>query len=190
MKNPSQFKKKIKARPDDYPGVSVVWYDDLNQGILETIQMIDSVGDNAEVLVLGRYNQEFYKELDSAVFKDYSRSVQRNLVDLSSRSLDIRYLTIHRSKGKEADYVVLIGIRSDTYGFPCEIEDDPVLALVLSQEDVYPNAEERRLFYVAVTRAKKGVYLLADRSELSAFISETLDDPTVNVYGDGPIIKY
>ena len=183
MKNPSQYRKKIRARPVDYQAVSVVWYDDLNQGILDTIQMIDSIEDSpAKLLVLGRYNQEFYKDLDRSIF-------QRPLDDQPTSTLDIKYLTIHGSKGREADYVILIGLRSDTYGFPCEIEDDPVLKLVLSQEDVFPNAEERRLFYVGVTRAKKMVFLLADRSAISSFISETLQDSeNVTVIGEEPTI--
>ena len=83
----------------------------------------------------------------------------------------------------------MIGIRSGTYGFPCEIEDDPVLKLVLSQEDMYTNAEERRLFYVGFTRAKNRVFLLADRSAISSFISETLQDSeNVTVSGKVPII--
>jgi DNA helicase-4 len=152
--------------------------------------MIDSEEDShAQVLVLGRYNQKFYKELDRSIFKDYSRQSQRALDDRPTSTLDVKYLTIHKSKGREADYVILIGFRSGAYGFPCEIEDDPVLKLVLSQEDMFPNAEERRLFYVGVTRAKKKVFLLADRSAISSFISETLkDSEDVTVIGKEPNI--
>ena len=187
MKNPSQYRKKIRARPVDYQAVSVVWYDDLNQGILDSIQMIDSEEDgHVQVLVLGRYNQEFYKEIDRSIFKNYSRQTQGTLDVRLASTLDIKYLTIHRSKGREADYVILIGLRSGTYGFPCEIEDDPVLKLVLSQEHMFPNAEERRLFYVGVTRAKKKVFILAYRSAISSFISETQDSENVTVIGEEP----
>jgi DNA helicase-4 len=188
MKNPSQYRKKIRARPVDYQGVSVVWYDDLNKAIQNTLQEIDSLeADVVKVLVLGRYNLDFYKELDPSVFNALSNPSESNLDELSSSQLDFEYFTIHRSKGKEADYVVLIGIRSGTYGFPCEIEDDPVLNLVLAQEDMYPNAEERRLFYVGLTRAKNKVFLLANRNAISPFISETLQDSeNVTVIGKGP----
>ena len=187
MKNPSQYTKNIRARPADFKAISVVWYDDLNQGILDTIQMIDSIEDSpAEVLVLGRYNQEFYK-VERSIFNDYPRKLQRTLDDLPTSKLGIKYLTIHRSKGTEADYVIFIGLRSGTYGFPCEIEDDPVLKLVLSQEDMYTNAEERRLFYVGVSRAKKRVFLLSDRSAISSFTSESLQDrENVTVIGEEP----
>lgn len=69
--------------------------------------------------------------------------------------LAIEYHTVHGSKGREADYVILIGLDSGTLGFPCKIQDDPVLNLVLTEQDFYPDAEERRLFYVALSRARK-----------------------------------
>ena len=64
------------------------------------------------------------------------------------------YHTVHAAKGLEADYVVVLGICAGRYGFPTEITDDPLLDLVFAAPEEYPNAEERRLFYVALTRAK------------------------------------
>jgi DNA helicase-4 len=190
MKNQSQYPKEIKAKNVDYPAISIIWYDDLNLAIRKTLEQIESIDENPEVLILGRYNINLYKDLDSTIFEAFSKQTQRTFDNLSSTSINGRFLTIHRSKGEEADYVVLIGLRAGTYGFPCEIEDDPVLRLVLSDEDQFPNAEERRLFYVAVTRAKKGVFLLADRSSISSFIDESLEDID-NVIEDGkkPIIQ-
>ena len=108
--------------------------------------------------IIGRYN---------ALKPDYLRDLNYDFPDL-----DIKYSTVHRSKGLEADFVILIGLTSGRHGFPCEIVDDPVLNLVLTKEDSFPNAEERRLFYVALTRAKKHLYLVVDDSNGSSFVSE------------------
>lgn len=75
-------------------------------------------------------------------------------------------------------------MKSGVFGFPCQIVDDPLLDLVLAKTDAYPNAEERRLFYVAVTRAKKEVYILADKQSTSEFIDEILyGDYGINAIG-------
>jgi DNA helicase-4 len=84
-------------------------------------------------------------------------------------------LTVHRSKGLEADYVIVNGLTANRYGFPSEIVDDPLLNLVLARPDSYQNAEERRLFYVALTRARHQVHLLVDRIRPSPFALELLN---------------
>ncbi len=84
-------------------------------------------------------------------------------------------LTVHRAKGLEADYVIVIGLTADRFGFPSEIDDDPLLDLVLARADSYPNAEERRLFYVALTRARRQVHILVDRGQPSAFALELME---------------
>ena len=76
--------------------------------------------------------------------------------------LEFTYKTVHRSKGLEADYVVVLGLCSGKYGFPAEITDDPLLDLVLAAPEAHPNAEERRLLYVAITRARRHTFLLAE----------------------------
>lgn len=83
--------------------------------------------------------------------------------------LDIQSLTIHRSKGLEADHVVILRAASGRLGFPSEIVDDSLLDLVLPEPEQFEHAEERRLFYVALTRARQSVTILVDREAPSAF---------------------
>ena len=85
--------------------------------------------------------------------------------------LDVEFTTAHKSKGREADYVILIGVKGGKMGFPCQIVDDPLLDLVLAKGDPFPNAEERRLFYVALTRAKKHIYIIDDNDFVNSSLS-------------------
>ena len=85
-------------------------------------------------------------------------------------------MSIHASKGLEADFVV-VGLRGGFWGFPSQLVDDALLELVLTQADEYPHGEERRLFYVALTRARFRSFLVADTAEdLSVFTQELMRD--------------
>ena len=113
-------------------------------------------GKKARVLLLGRYNR------DSAYMPPrYDTS-----------KLDVDFITIHSSKGLEADYVILPRMTSEALGFPSGVADDPVLQLAMPSGDAYEHAEERRLFYVALTRARFGVTLITLEGRESPFISE------------------
>ncbi len=89
---------------------------------------------------------------------------------------DVVFRTMHSAKGLEADYVVVFGLERGKFGFPTGIADDPLLQLVLGAADDFPNAEERRLFYVALTRAKKKVFLLVKDSDRSSFVDELMSE--------------
>lgn len=70
--------------------------------------------------------------------------------------------------------MIVTGLSADKYGFPSEFEDDPLLSLVLARPDDYEHAEERRLFYVALTRARRQAHLIVDRTHPSSFALELL----------------
>lgn len=91
--------------------------------------------------------------------------------------LKLSYKTIHASKGLEADHVVLLNASSGSMGFPSEIVDDPLLDLVSPTPEQYAHAEERRVMYVALTRARKTFTMLASQTRPSAFVIELKDDP-------------
>jgi DNA helicase-4 len=114
-----------------------------------------------EVLVLGRYNflEEAFRAIDSSAF-----------------GIRARFSTVHKAKGAEADYVVVLDVTAGRHGFPSEIEDDPLMDLVLAGRMSFPNAEERRLFYVAMTRARYKTYLITDEQLRSSFVDELESD--------------
>ena len=121
-------------------------------------------GRKVSVLVLGRYrHQSSY--LDGC----------KHLSDL----LEMSFTTIHASKGGEADYVVIAGLVSGKWGFPSTIPNDPVLRLAMPQAEEFPKAEERRLFYVALTRARRSALLVTIDKRESRFVMELIRDQGV-----------
>lgn len=132
-------------------------------------QLVASIPLDKSVFLLGRYS-----------FDDYYLSFMYKFVKEGNRFFyiigdrRIEFLTVHKSKGLEADYVIILQCNKDTYGFPSLVSDDPVLNYVLTKSDQYPYGEERRLFYVAITRAKVKTYILYDRRFPSVFVDEFL----------------
>ncbi len=89
------------------------------------------------------------------------------------KDLVINYLTIHKSKGLEADNVIVINFFNSVLGFPNQIKEERIMRLVTKKAEDYPYSEERRLFfYVAITRTRNRCYLLVPSNNYSIFIKE------------------
>ncbi len=168
LKNPAQIQKNVFSvlKTDKlcvHVGISGADQVNLLEEALDQISTDTSERNlQSTVLMLGRYRHNHPDNLD----------------ELSEKypSLQLNFKTVHASKGMEADYVVVLNLSAGKYGFPSEIVDEPLLALVLADSEQHPNAEERRLFYVAMTRARYGVYLIADGETHSPFVTELLRD--------------
>ena len=132
--------------------------------------------DPVRVLILGRYNFDGYKLEQTDLFTYRGKGKGRRIVSKKYPELQITFMTAHASKGLGYDEVIVINGQGGTYGFPSKIEDDPVLSLVLREDRSYAYAEERRLFYVAMTRTKNRVYFIAPLQEPSEFLLELLHD--------------
>ena len=132
-------------------------------------RLVASIPADKSVFLLGRYS-----------FDDYYLSFMYKSVKEGNRfyyvigDRKIEFLTVHKSKGLEADYVILLQCNKDTYGFPSRVSDDPALQYVLTASDNFPYGEERRLFYVAITRAKVKTWVLYDTRFPSDFVDEFL----------------
>ena len=127
-----------------------------------------------EILLLGRFGFDG-KNLERSglfEFKDFGSKVK----SLKYPSLKITFMTAHASKGLGYDNVIVINGKNETYGFPSKIENDPVLNFVVKRDDFIEAAEERRLFYVAMTRTKNRVYFIAPESNPSEFLLEIKND--------------
>ena len=164
LRNPAQISKTVRSRNKVVrPAVQIGLPRDNNLPLLN--EALDRIADDArrhegtsEVLLLGRYQ--------------HLRPRQMPTLKLRYPQLQFSWKTIHGSKGLEADYAVVLGVCKGKFGFPSGIDDDPLLDLVLPTTDAHPDAEERRLLYVALTRARRQVFLLAEGGAPSSFVDE------------------
>lgn len=148
MKNKKQIKKRLRSSNKNKNCIQIVYYDDLNAKINDVIKQ-DKVNN---LFILSRNNKD--------------------LNQVSVEGIENRKLTVHKSKGLQSDYVFIIGLNNNKNGFPNKIKDHEILRLVSNHKEYYPFDEERRLFYVALTRCKKKVYLFVPTGNESMFIKE------------------
>ena len=165
QKNPFQIEKTLQTvKKSNKPEISTVKTESNSKGLNLTIEALAQQNtEKIKILVLARYHYLFNEIRDSGILKRLQGEYKNISIDLMS---------IHASKGKEADFVVVIGLLSDE--LPAEKPVDDILELLLPEKEKVPFAEERRLFYVALTRAKNRVYLIYNPLDVSPFISELI----------------
>jgi len=170
QRNPRQLRKTVQSAKQDIPTpVRIIRLDSEWQMASAVAQRFAEIGQKSQggkpkVYLLGRYQK------DRAFLPrgDYN-------------ALDIDFITAHGAKGLEADHIIIPNMTSDILGFPCRVADDPVLLLAMPAGDDFVDAEERRLFYVALTRARSTVTLLTTANKESDFIKELIRDHHVPV---------
>jgi len=168
-KNKNQIKKKIvtdnKDREHSFVIRKYVNESNLFSMLKNDLESLE-IGKN-EAFLVNRFNKRF--------MRDYERAYHNNISKIISLYKGrVRSETIHCYKGLESDYVFLL--MADKGILPSEIENDSILSLVTADTDSFPFAEERRLFYVAMTRAKKGVYIYCKTGRQSSFVKEIIKD--------------
>lgn len=195
QKNTSQIRKTLKSPKTITDPVIIYTYDsklkekgasarsgaNYNQAkavevAIEQILEYDRKGDkkSSSILLLGRFGFDGKNLERSGLFeyKDYGSKVKCKKYP----KLNITFMTAHASKGLGYDNVIVINGKNETYGFPSKIEDDPVLNYVIKRDNTIDAAEERRLFYVAMTRTKNRVYFIAPEENPSEFLLEIKND--------------
>lgn len=130
--------------------------------------------EDGTILLLGRYGFDGDYLERSGLFEYISRGSK--LKSVKYPKLDITFMTVHAAKGLGYDNVIVVNGKNETYGFPSKIEDDPVLSFVIKGDNSIDYAEERRLFYVAMTRTKNRVYFIAPEQNPSEFLLEIKRD--------------
>lgn len=185
MKNDAQIKKKLYSDKHIVQPIMIYPYqhNKYNSGKMDAFEQIiyelhcDSASDHKSLLLLGRYRSDVDFLLVSR--KYILLEDQSTVISTEFPGWKMTFLTVHASKGTTFENVILLDACSGTYGFPCRIEDDPVLQVLLQPDTSYLDAEERRLFYVAITRTKGRTYILTPRENPSSFLIELQDYPNV-----------
>jgi DNA helicase-4 len=171
MKNKEQKEKSIKSPVGDIykTYLNFVKCDcDEEDAVLKKVkEIVETIPSEDSILLLGRYNYDAASVGYKGSISDKDKQMTVNIGDRN-----LPFLSVHSAKGLEADHVILVNCNQGA--FPSIIEDDPILDFVLSKSEAYPFAEERRLFYVAMTRAKKSMFILYDQKRPSPFIGEFL----------------
>lgn len=171
MQNPEQYQKQVIThdqvdRPQIYLIDSTISNENKKSSpesrISSVVKKIIANDPAGSIAVLARYNSV----LDKA----------KEELKLVTKSRQITFLTFHRSKGLEADYCVLAGFTQGQYGFPNDNKDHEAVNALLPTLDAFPYTEERRLMYVALTRARKKCYLIVDPLVPSKFVNELITD--------------
>jgi DNA helicase-4 len=188
LKNPNQTPKILKAPQGTHEShYSIIESDDYGNDDTDALQEAfkvleeDGLNRKSEVFLIGRYNfdlKRIQNRNKEFIINIPNETLKYKIKSGSDKNYEIlvRFVSAHRSKGLEADYVILINCNSGKYGFPSGKADDPLLNLLLSSADQYENGEERRLFYVAMTRTKRHVIFITDRYRKSKFIKEIQDN--------------
>ena len=138
---------------------------------------LNDIPKGSSVFFVGRYSFDAKLLNDSGLFSCQYNNTS-GFVDVKAKSrpdLNMVFLTAHKSKGLQADYVFIINNKKSRMGFPSKIQDAPILDLLLDNCDQYPHAEERRLFYVALTRAKKKAFIVTVNGQESEFAMELIE---------------
>lgn len=174
MQDHTQIRKQIQSQKEDSSEPVVEVCGDSERLDLEVLtHYLESLSENSSILLLGRFQIDLFRLAHCSKF-----NLTSDGIEFHARSdLKIRFLTVHQSKGLEADYVIILNNRDAKLGFPAHVKDPPLKAeLVKITEELRLDQasvnEERRLFYVALTRAKKQVILLTVDGKESSFIKE------------------
>ena len=190
-KNPHQSKKKVKTfkksktpinihltypdkkSPDDYNAI--------NQEITKLYQEYGEDLFKKRVQIISRYNKDLYRLVDPKTknFKNARITEEKEdgitikwRVEKACQDVQIAFCSMHKSKGITRDIVFVINMNEGEKGMPSTRTDEPILATMLAKPDLYPLAEERRLFYVAITRATERTILIANAKKPSRFVKE------------------
>ncbi|RLM25804.1 DNA helicase IV [Brenneria alni] len=156
QQNPYQLKKPLNSLSKGDKKAVIILPQEQLEPLLDKLSSF--VKPEERVLLLSRYHHLRPQVLQKASTK--------------WPNLPINFMTVHASKGQQAEYVIIIGMHDGKDGFPAPARESILEQVLLPEPEDFPDAEERRLLYVALTRAKHRVWLLQDSKNPSVFIEQ------------------
>jgi Superfamily I DNA and RNA helicases len=172
MKNKRQLNKILLSKKHLEKPIKIIYYENQKDSFKNLLLYLFKIN-ITEILILGRNNNDIKKVIDNE-FK-----IENDLIVF--KNIKMKYLTVHRSKGLEEENVIIINLENNITGFPSKLEDDNILKYIVDYDDKIPYEEERRLFYVAITRTKNYTYLLTNKRKPSLFVKEIINEHKNNI---------
>lgn len=154
QQNPYQLTKPLNSLQAGDKKAVMLLPDDKLEALLDKLS--GYARPEQRILILGRYRHLRPQVLENAGTR--------------WPTLQLDFMTIHASKGQQADYVIVTGLQSGGDAFPAPARESIIEDALLPQPEAFPDAEERRLLYVALTRARHRVWLLYNKQQPSAFV--------------------
>ncbi len=181
QKNSTQIRKQLESPKHLENPMIIESFEDSFKPMKNLAELVDKIiekilkefGEKTPILLIGRYNYDMFKLYNTGMFSELPSGKVKSK---TFPNADITFMTAHSSKGVGYNNVILINLFEGKFGFPCQIEDDPIIKLVMYEDKSMPFAEERRLFYVAMTRTKNRVYFATPRNRPSRFLVELIKD--------------
>ena len=165
QRNPNQIKKNVETLNllgvDDQDHI-INFCECDNYSYTEIEKIIRKIPKQSHIFLMGR-NKHHLEQTEI-------KKLRKNYPDYT-----IEETTIHKSKGLEADYIIILGLQEGLKGFPRKMDDDPLIKIFQPKDDQFPDAEERRVMYVAMSRARYGIYMCFKPTSRSEFLIEIED---------------
>ena len=158
MRNNNQINKRLKTNNYIKDAITVVYQNNEEEAFKTIMEDLDNV------LIIGRNN----KDIDNLI---ESKTIIKDNDKYHYLDKNINYLTVHKSKGLEEDYIIILNAIDDTLGFPNQIKENKIFNYLKKYNEL---EEERRLFYVAITRARKRVFIFTQKDKESLFVKEII----------------
>ena len=180
QQNKNQIRKNlISNKTLKYP-ITILKYKNkkIKQALHQTLEyIINKYGEEKNILILGRYTFDKNKIIDNKTIIEQNTKI----IYKKYEKVKIEFMTIHSSKGLGYDNIIIINTLNDILGFPSKIKTDPILEQLITKDENIKYAEERRLFYVALTRTKNEVIILTPKYNSSIFIKEIKKSKNIKI---------